>query len=320
MADGKIRHHNHIIEEKAYRILQNILPIEWVQRTMSPDYGIDIDLELFDYENEKCVTLGEHVFLQVKGTETSKFGEIKPMGKQIYTEKELVEMQVPVLKFSIDVPLLKLVERMGSAIPVLLTVVDIKTENAYYVCLNDYIRHILFYYNTDYRNQDYITIYIPTKNILTPEVISWYGKRAKLYGLFQELLTLADNVQYMNAEHRISMVERQLDMIASSDAWSACRQWPLLDYLHNQLLEMLDNDLVNSVGKVMLTRYEEEGKDPKTYTICFDDEVVPISVHTAAKVISCDTFLDRAKALSASYENDIRHIDLPTQLNWMLSH
>lgn len=109
-------------------------------------------------------------------------------------------------------------------------------------------------------------------------------------GLFQELLTLADNVQYMNAKHKISMVERQLDMIASSDAWSACRQWPLLNCLHNQLLEMLDNDLMNSAGKFMLTHYEEEGNDLKTHTICSDDEVVPISVHTAAKAISCDDF------------------------------
>lgn len=83
---------------------------------------------------------------------------------------------------------------------------------------------------------------------------------------------------------------------------------------------ILTNDLINFEGKVMLNRYQEKEIDPKTYTIGFKNEIVPISVHTAAKSISCDSFLDRARALSASYENHIRHIDLPTQLNWMLSH
>ncbi len=29
------------------------------------DYGIDIDLELFEYENGSCITLGEHLFFYV---------------------------------------------------------------------------------------------------------------------------------------------------------------------------------------------------------------------------------------------------------------
>ena len=104
------------------------------------DYGIDIDLELFDYEENICVTLGEHIFLQVKGTESLEYATIKPIGKQIYTKKELDKMQISVLKFVVDVSLLKLVERIGSAIPVLLIVVDIINQTAYYVCLNEYVR------------------------------------------------------------------------------------------------------------------------------------------------------------------------------------
>ena len=56
MADGKIRHPNHIIDSKAIQFIQNSLPVEWVARQLTPDYGIDLDLELFGYEDNKCVT------------------------------------------------------------------------------------------------------------------------------------------------------------------------------------------------------------------------------------------------------------------------
>ena len=320
MADGKIRHKNHIIEDKTYRFLQDLFPDEWVQRKLTPDYGIDIDLELFGFENDDCVTLGEHIFLQVKGTESAVFGTINPVGKQLYTEKELADMQIPVLKFSLDVSLLKMVERMGSAIPVLLTVVDLTTQVAYYICLNDYVRHILSQRIPDYRNQESVTVYIPTSNILRPETVSWYGKRAKLYGLFQELLTLADDVQYMNANHKIDVVSTRLTMIASSDAWNADKNWPLLNGIRIQLTEMLHNDMINMAGKGLLDGFVKEGEDPSSVMVHYGSEPDPVSAYTAAKAISCDTFLDQAKAVCAAFENNVRHMGLPTQVNWMLSH
>ncbi len=67
MANGKIRDNNHIVEEKSLNFLKNLFPFEWVHHKIEPDYGIDIDLELFDYENDVCVTLGEHVFFKSKG-------------------------------------------------------------------------------------------------------------------------------------------------------------------------------------------------------------------------------------------------------------
>ena len=67
MADGKVRHSNHIIDSRAIQFIQNKLPVEWVTRQMHPDYGIDLDLELFGYENEKYITHGEHVFFTSKG-------------------------------------------------------------------------------------------------------------------------------------------------------------------------------------------------------------------------------------------------------------
>ena len=139
MVDGKIRNQNHITDTRALRFLHATFPPEWVPREMTPDYGIDIDLELFGYENGKCITLGEHVFLQVKGTDHARYDTIQLIGAN---EDKDSNVAIDVLKFQIEVPLLNLVERMGSGIPVLLTVVDLQKEQAYYVCLNDYIRYV----------------------------------------------------------------------------------------------------------------------------------------------------------------------------------
>ena len=63
MTISKIRDRNHILGEKAIRFLgSNIFPEEWVIRDIYPDYGLDLDVELFDYENGKCITLGEHLY------------------------------------------------------------------------------------------------------------------------------------------------------------------------------------------------------------------------------------------------------------------
>lgn len=76
MAEGKIRTSQHITGDRAVKIIKDrILPPEWVVREMTPDYGIDLDVELFDYENDKCVTLGEHIFVQAKGTESPTYGK-----------------------------------------------------------------------------------------------------------------------------------------------------------------------------------------------------------------------------------------------------
>ena len=53
MSNEKIQSESHLIDKKTFQILNNIFPLEWFKRTMSPDYGIDIDLELFDMDYYK---------------------------------------------------------------------------------------------------------------------------------------------------------------------------------------------------------------------------------------------------------------------------
>ena len=59
---------------------------------------------------------------------------------------------------------------MSSSVPVLLIVMDIIKEQAYYVCLNDYIEKIIVPSKPNYVEQDEITIYIPIENVM---ILCW---------------------------------------------------------------------------------------------------------------------------------------------------
>ncbi len=55
----------HIIEDESESILKSIIPSEWVLRKLTPDYGIDYNVEIF--ENNQST--GIHFFVQLKGTD-----------------------------------------------------------------------------------------------------------------------------------------------------------------------------------------------------------------------------------------------------------
>jgi len=280
---------------------------------MSPDYGLDIDLELFGYENGVCITLGEHVYLQVKGTEHANYGTVHPFGNLFYEDEEPDTFNWPVLKFSLDVSELLLVERMGAAVPVLLIVVDLQKSQAFYICLNDYIRCVLPYQNPTFRKQDTVTIYIPTDNLLTAEtsdIFLWYGKRAKLFSLFLEILAIVDNAKYLNAAELIEMIAARIGELIHSDAWHASEHWRLLESIYNLMKEMHQNSLLNIAGKDIL----EMELDPTKVTVDYNGECV--TAFTAAQAISCHHFLNQISATACIFEDDVRHVGLPTKTNW----
>ena len=70
MAVGKKRTIAHIKGETGVQVLKKHLPAEWVPREYVPDYGIDLSIELFSPTEGGYVTKGEHVFFQVKATDS----------------------------------------------------------------------------------------------------------------------------------------------------------------------------------------------------------------------------------------------------------
>lgn len=237
MANGKIMDQNHIIGEKAVRFIQsNILPDEWVVRMLNPDYGIDMDVELFDYENGKCTTLGEHLFFQVKGTEHPRYGTFT-----------LNEGTINVIKFQLEVSELKLVERMGSAFPVLLVLVDLVNMTAFQVCLNDYIRKVLPIQNPNYRRQSTIVINIPIENKVSNDNIDslkWYSKRLKIYSMFHEMLNDIEDFNYKDNEELVCLGKNFIEHYRNYDILKTNNSWFGLNDIKSMLDILYENNII----------------------------------------------------------------------------
>ncbi len=59
------RPRQHIIETISKKAFEEIIPDEWVYRELTPDYGIDYQVEIFN--NEEAT--GKSFFVQLKGTD-----------------------------------------------------------------------------------------------------------------------------------------------------------------------------------------------------------------------------------------------------------
>lgn len=140
---GKRRSENQIIGESGIDILRSLFPKEWVIREYTADYGIDLDVELFEECNDGVyITKGEHVLFQVKTT-----NDIEVKDLEVYSKTKSDNCIFKVVKYPLDTALLATVEKMGSAVPVLLCLVDNVEREGYFVCLNDYVDKILISQN-----------------------------------------------------------------------------------------------------------------------------------------------------------------------------
>lgn len=127
-------------------------PSHWIVRPLPYDYGIDLQLEVFEnleHANalRKYRTTGGHLACQVKTTETLSF-----TGGSF--------------AFVVDVADLELAESMGSSAPLVLLVVERSSRRIFYLCLNDYIEKILEKKNDDWRSQGSVTLHVPKRNVL----------------------------------------------------------------------------------------------------------------------------------------------------------
>ncbi len=309
MTNGKIRHKNHLIDEQAIRFVKNLFPVEWVTRVPDPDYGIDIQLELFDYEDDVCVTLGEHIFLQVKGTEIPEYGTICPFNKKGNTEA------IRVLKYSIDVPELNLVERMGSALPVLLIVVDLTSQRAYSICLNDYIKKVLPKQKPNYKSQKTVTIYIPVSNVIDPKNLNdfrWYGKRAKLYALFHEMLTDVDDFHYKGYEEIVLACQKFIERHLSNDAWNVRSLWTPMEHLYNIMIELKNNNMVLDSQKRFVQCISGSDTDWEHVFVDFNGTEMP--AFNALQNASISHLRERVVTYSKLFEEITREWFLPLSL------
>ena len=193
----KRRSINQIKEDDSLRILRQKLPSAWVIHEYGPDYGIDCVVELFDCVDQQesvAETLGEVFYVQLKSSSEQKYTthRVFPRGnveKGALSNDDGEYFDIDVAKFQLETPELLTVQAMGIAIPVLLILVDVQSERAFFICLNDYIDKILLPEDPDYASKDSKTIYVPLQNELGTEESQLvgpraYGKRAKMCGAF----------------------------------------------------------------------------------------------------------------------------------------
>ncbi|MBE7725207.1 MAG: DUF4365 domain-containing protein [Enterocloster citroniae] len=232
----KIRHKNHIIESNSLNIIKNIMPSEWVIRKLELDYGIDLDIEIFEKNQSGYYeTLGEHVLVQVKGKEKIEEMDYRQL-------KQADTTFVRCIKYQIETSELLTVQRMGAAVPVLLFLVDIDENIIYFVCLNDYIDFVILNNEPDYIKKKSKTIYIPESNQINNaqnlDIIKWYSKRGKLYSLFNRISYIYDRLNFADSANLYEKWScKYIKEILKYDIWCRRGIWPLLDYTYDKMIE-----------------------------------------------------------------------------------
>ncbi len=276
----------HIIGNEAIQILNSCLPKHWTIRPYVPDYGIDLDIEMFkpvdgSDGSANYDTLGEHLFAQVKGTRSLRTKTITvPPRYNIEKRAPVPKPSIPsddalrceVADFKIDTSELFTVQRMGAVLPVVLFLVDICQRNVYFLCLNDYIDKVILPLDDSYTEQSSKVLHIPMDNLISQNESSlaplkFLAKRAKLYSLFQKVNYQRHELQYVRDKALLDQCRHFAKILLHMDIRESAQVWPPLGMLYDEL-DMLASK--GTVGKYLRVKPEIENvtlyeRDPSEY-------------------------------------------------------
>jgi hypothetical protein len=276
VAPAKRRSFNQVKEEISFRVLRQRLPEAWVIHEYSPDYGIDCVVELFDYlddTKEMAETLGEHFFVQLKASDSVQYAtrRVHPRGnvaKGKLREDKSEYVDINVANFQLDVSDLLTVELLGPAVPVLLILVDIQSERAFFVCLNDYLEKIVLPEDPEFEKKGSKLVQIPTQNEILPKDINLvplraYAKRAKMYGAFSRFAFQKKEIERARGmanfnpatseEDDLEMLRIFTEVSLRQDVWRSHEYWEPMVWSRKEL------EHVRSVLARGLKRGELEG-------------------------------------------------------------
>lgn len=321
MATGKKRPIAHIRGEQGVSILKSYFPDSWVVREYSPDYGIDLSVELFKECGDGFVTSGEHIFFQVKTTDTLHKRILKVESRMNVekeyrtTDREILEIEV--VKYSIDTDLLSTVEKMGSSVPVILSIIDGATRDAYFVCLNDYIEKIIITEKFNYSTQASKTIYIPINNKINEEggikIIEWYAKRPKLYALFNKINYQKRELQYCDQYNIVRQITHFLRILMRSDAWSAADYFGAMSVVKRSIDFYLEHGITQEAERA-INDHIASGKnvDEKIWEATYCSGLV--SLREAEQVQALQNLWNELCLMGDIFEDVTKEAFLPTIL------
>jgi hypothetical protein len=257
------------MEDQSRRIVGDLLPQHWVIRDYRPDYGLDLAIELFDFleqEPGQAATLGETLFVQVKSTEVVDARRLRvhprenvEKGPLRENRHESVEIEVAALR--LETSELLTVQAIGSAIPVLLFLVELSTRRIYFICLNDLIEKVILPQNPDYHEQQTRVVHIPLQNCISADrahshrPISTYAKRPKLYAAFEKFAYQAHELEMAVERYRMApdgemqsaaaaaimeLLRHFLAVVRRYDFWTRVPEWMPIGWSHADITALND--------------------------------------------------------------------------------
>lgn len=264
MAYTKRRVVQHIMEDRSIRIVRDLLPDHWVVREYRPDYGIDLTVELFEFVDEEkteAATLGETLFVQVKSTEVVELRPLRVYSRDNVERGPLREdrskgTEIKVARLPLETNELLTVQAIGSAVPVLLFLVELSTGRVYYVCLNDLLEKVIIPQDPAYAEKGHKILHIPARNCIvaddpvTMRPLETYAKRSKLYSAFQKFAYQKHEMEYLfhayrgagseerrreHASDLMDLVRHFLAIILRYDFWKRVPEWQPIWWSYQEL-------------------------------------------------------------------------------------
>lgn len=322
----KERAKSHLNEDKSREIFRKALPSAWVFREYTPDYGIDLSVELFSEVNGRYYTQGEHIYIQLKSIENPLIKKMRISERYNIEKLPLTKIsgdniyEIEVIKYQIETSLLETVEKMGSAVPVLLILVDVIKKNIYYVCLNDYIEKIIIPSKPKYYNQKTIILNIPTKNMICEaigqSIIEWYAKRPKLFAFFNKVAYQYHELQY--SDGNMELAKHFAAIIARLDAWSASKYLPALEYVKDKFFYYLEHGKPRELEDI-LSKLNEQGYDINTEEWESNTTCRTESLSSSMEIQQVYEIWRLMDNVGRIFEDIIKEADLPSCLGNVIS-
>ena len=253
----KKRPTSHITDSLGKQLSKSVLPREWVVREYQPDYGIDFSVEVFDFQGDEFVTLGEHFFVQLKS-----HSEVKWITKEVHARYNVAKtpleydrkqsFKIRAIAESLETAELQLARSMGPATPLVLVVADTTRSEVYWVCLNDFVDKVLVpEAGQNLSLQASHTVHLPDFNRIGPTndaliPLRFLARRGKLYSAFNQIRYQRHEIQYaldrwtMGVPHRLddpdllNLANHFLGSVLAYDFWKTTHAWPAVELMHKR--------------------------------------------------------------------------------------
>jgi len=300
------------------------LPSHWVKRSITPDFGLDLHIEVFDQVEgspQDAETRGEHFYIQAKSVARAEVMKLKVRSRRNVAKYRADptsgdRFEIPVIAFDLEVGELMTVEAMGNAVPALLCVADMSSKTVYYLCLNDYISKVLLPNKPQYTNQQSVTVHIPSWNVLDSlhssfAYIQLLARRPKLYSAFNTFI-----YQKVEFDHA---TEDSVSVLIDPETRQAQIAPEIVSMLDLFLSSNLRLDVFETAGAVHWAPLQDlgerfadlQGRLPRVKELT-DQETV------SAFIEDVETTMFRAANVGRMYEELVREWRLPTALAAMM--